>query len=81
LQEFQRTLTGSIELPTIEPTLKIKVTGKQSGTGHLDCEINITGNHMSERHEFLLKIDQSYLPALLSQLATVLREYPIRGTK
>jgi hypothetical protein len=81
LHEFQRTLKGSCELPTIEPTLRIKFVAKESATGHVDCEIDITGNHMSEHHQFLFDIDQSYLPGLLSQLTAVLREYPIRGRK
>ena len=79
LEEFQRKLVGSVELPTIEPTLCVKITARKSGTGHLDCEIDITGDHMSERHYFLFDIDQSYLPGLLTQLAVVLREHPIRG--
>ena len=81
LQEFQRTLNGSVELPTIEPTLQIKFAARQSGTGHLDCEIELTGDHMSESHRFLFDIDQSYLPGLISQLSAVLREYPIQGKR
>jgi hypothetical protein len=81
LGEFQRTLQGSVELPTIEPTLKIKFVARQSNTGHLDCEIDFTRDHMSERHHFVFDMDQSYLPGLLSQLATVLRDYLIRGAK
>ena len=81
LQQFQRTLVGSVELPTIEPTLQIKFVARKSGTGHLDCEIELTGNHMSERHRFLFDIDQSYLPGLISQLSAVLREYPFQDKK
>lgn len=78
LVEFQHKLVGSINLPTMEPTLGIKITTTNSGTGQLDCEIDITGNHISEQHHFVLNIDQSYLSGLLAQLAIVLREYPIR---
>jgi hypothetical protein len=56
LQEFQCTLKGAVELPTIEPTLRVKMTARKSDTGHLDCEVDITGNHMSERHHFLFDI-------------------------
>jgi hypothetical protein len=81
LREFHRLLTGFVELPTMEPTLRVKITARSSATGHLDCEVKITGNHMSERHRFLFEIDQSYLPGLLSQLTDILREFPIRGAK
>jgi len=81
LQEFQRTLKGSIELQRMEPELKIKIEEKKTSDGHLKCEVEITGNHMAERHRYILDIDQSYLPGLLSQLAAVLREFPIRDEK
>jgi hypothetical protein len=86
LEEFYRTLEGSVDLATMEPTLSVKLIAKKSGTGHLECKINLTKQYMSgrdyatERHDFSLVIDQSYLPGLLSQLTIVLRDYPIRGT-
>jgi len=79
LQEFYRKLEGSVELKTMEPTLKVKITSKKSMTGHLDCDVEITGDHMTERHHYRIDTDQSYLPGLISQLAAVLREYPIKG--
>jgi hypothetical protein len=81
LQEFSRLLTGSVELPTIEPTLRVKIEATGSRTGHLKCLVEITGDHMNEHHRFLLDSDQSYLPGLLAQLGTVLREYPIKNEK
>jgi hypothetical protein len=51
---------------------------KNSKTGHLDCTVAITGDHLSEEHRFSFGIDQSYLPGLLAQLGAVLREYPIQ---
>jgi hypothetical protein len=78
LQEFQKTLKGSVELPTMEPTLGVKIEGRKSATGHLNCKIAITGDYIAETHQFIFDIDQSYLLGLLSQLVSVLREYPIR---
>ena len=79
LEQLQNTLKGVVELPTIEPTLKIRIEGRRLSKGHLYCEVNITGDHLSEMHRFLFATDQSYLPRLLSQLASVLREYPIKS--
>jgi hypothetical protein len=81
LEAFQRTLKGSVELPTIEPTLAIKIEEQKSKTGHLNCEVQLTGEQMSEFHRYTFDIDQSYLPGLLGQLAAVLREFPIRNEK
>jgi hypothetical protein len=81
LQEFHSKLEGSVELPTIEPTLGVKIKAQKSSTGHLDCQVDITGEPIIERHHYLFDIDQSYLPGLSSQLAAILREYPIRGSK
>jgi hypothetical protein len=78
LETFRQTLKGAVELPTMEPALKVKIEGQKAATGHLDCEVSITGEHLSECHRFSFTTDQSYLPGLLSQLASVLREYPIK---
>src|SRR5215469_14139270 len=79
LEEFSRSLTGNIELPTIEPTLKVRIGATASRTGHLKCLVEITGDHINEHHRFSLDTDQSYLPGLLAQLAAVFREYPIKN--
>jgi hypothetical protein len=79
LAEFSRSLTGSVELPTIEPTLRVKIEATGSRTGHLKCLVEITGDHMNEHHRFSLDSDQSYLPGLMAQLGAVLRKYPIKN--
>jgi hypothetical protein len=78
LVAFQDRLSGRVDLATMEPTLKVAVEAKNSKTGHLDCTVAITGDHLSEEHRFSFGIDQSYLPGLLAQLGAVLREYPIQ---
>jgi hypothetical protein len=78
IEAFQRTLKGSVALPTIEPTLKVKIDGTPSVVGHFSVEVEITGEHMTEQHRFQFTSDQFYLPGLLTQLALVFREYPVR---
>ena len=77
LEKFQKTLIGTVELPTIEPELSVTITGK-GAQGHLNCEIRLTPDHLSEQHHFFVEADQSYLPGLITQLSAVLRAYPIR---
>ena len=79
VEAFQRELSGVVELPTMEPTLKIRFEGSGSANGHFACRIDLTGDHVSEVHRFLFQADQSYLPGLLAQLAVVLREHPVRN--
>jgi len=75
------TLKGHVELPTMEPTLKVTLEGLDSKTGHLGCVVSLTGDHLLETHRFSSEIDQSFLPPVLAQLASVLREYPIQDEK
>lgn len=81
LEQFQRTLKGCVELPTIEPTLSVKIESQGSATGQLTCEVALTGDQISERHRYMFSTDQSYLPGLISQLGSVLHDYPIRDGK
>ncbi len=81
IEAFQRTLEGKVELPTIEPNLKLEFEGRKGHTGHFDCRVSIAGDYISERHEFRFSSDQSYLPGLLAQLSAVLRTYPVREPK
>lgn len=81
LMTFQCTLKGRVDLPTMEPTLTIKIEGQKSNTGQLNCEVCLTGEHLRELHRYSLDIDQSYLPTLLAQVAAVLREFPIRNER
>src|SRR4051812_8765995 len=38
IEVFQRTLKGSVALPTLEPTLKVKMEGSTSAIGHFSAE-------------------------------------------
>jgi hypothetical protein len=78
LERFHSTLNGHVELGTVEPTLKVKIEAAGAKTGHLDCVVSLTGDHLAETHRFSFEIDQSYLPPVIGQLAAVLREYPIQ---
>jgi hypothetical protein len=82
LEAFSKTLKGSVELPTIEPELKVKIgEAKNDHYSHQNCEVEITGDHMTETHRFLFTTDQTYFPELLVQLSAILRQYPIRVEK
>jgi len=70
-------LAGEAELAGFEPNLK--VTLKMQRLGHLEAEVEITPDHLSQFHRFSLDLDQSYLPALISSCNAILVRYPTVG--
>lgn len=72
-------LVQIIELPTIEPNIGLKL--ERDNLGHIKGMLEITPDHMSEKHEYALDMDQSYLPGVISQCKMILTEYPIKGEK
>ena len=79
LEDISRTMSGKAELVPVEPNLYIKL--EMDKLGHVAMQVNITPEHMSQRHEFREQIDQSYLPGLIRQIKTVLQKYPIQGKR
>ncbi len=70
-------LSGEAELAGYEPDLK--VTLKMQRLGHLEAEVEITPDHLSQLHRFSLDLDQSYLSALISSCDAILARYPTVG--
>ena|SRR5215468_4101522 len=64
-------------LSPLEPELRVLI-GQIDRQGHLVLRVEITPDPVTQQHSFEFAIDQSYLPALLSEVNAVLREYPIR---
>lgn len=78
LAALHEAMRGTANLETMEEHLAASIDLKD-GKGSL--RVALTGDHLSERHEFIAEIDQSYLPALLSDLHRLFDEYPLRGNK
>ncbi|WP_175912153.1 hypothetical protein [Burkholderia sp. BCC1640] len=78
-ERLYESLSGVAKLDCIEPNLSVTLTAQT--VGHIDVQIDITPDHMLERHEFKESIDQSYLPAIISQCREILTEYPVRDPK
>ena len=69
-------LDGSAVLDCMEPNLSLRLTITSSGA--LTVDLSITPDQVTQSHQFMLDLDQSYLPQLISGLRAVLRRYPIR---
>ena len=80
LRILDKTLKGEAELNCVEPNLHIKLASSGS-RGHIESRIELTPDHMLERHEFRETFDQTYLAELLRDLDHVLRKYPIRSPR
>lgn len=69
-------LSGVAKLECMEPNLAVTLTART--LGHIDVQIRITPDEMSERHEFNASFDQSFLPAIINGCRGILGEYPLR---
>ena len=76
-EQIYTTLIGEAELPCMEPELELKLTA--AGLGHIKMEVDITPDNLTQQHHFIFDVDQSYLPALLTDCRRILTSYPIKG--
>ena len=76
-EKLYKNLEGEADLPCIEPNLSLKL--KASSLGQISMVVNITPDHMNQRHIFEFEIDQSYLPELISSCKKVLNRFKIKG--
>jgi hypothetical protein len=79
LERLYRTLSGEAVLESHEPNVRVRVT-VCDGAGHLNLRAEITPDHLIQGHWFEFAIDQSYLPAALAQLESILAQFPVRNT-
>jgi hypothetical protein len=78
-EELLKNLTGEAKLACMEPALS--ATLKSGSLGHITMEVSITPDHMTQSHRFQFQIDQSYLPPFVKQCQSILKAYPIRGSR
>jgi len=77
-QTLQRDLNGEAKLACIEPELSVSL---KCILGQIAMEVQITPDHMTQRHSFQFGIDQTYLIPLIDQCQSILDEYPIRNSR
>jgi hypothetical protein len=71
-------LKGEAVLASHEPYLQVQL--KMTTLGHVDVSVEITPDHLWQKHHFLMAADQSYLPRLVSSLDTILARFPVRNS-
>lgn len=77
IETMYKELKGKAELPCIEPDLSFALESK--GLGQIKMVAHITPDNLSQSHEFIFEIDQSYLLKLIADCKSILGKYPIKG--
>ena len=78
LAAMVETLQGEASLEPLEPELKMVF--KMQSRGHLEATVEITPDHLTQHHRFVVDADQSYLPALVASCDDILTRFPIKKT-
>ena len=73
LKKLHSIVQGEAALHCMEPYLKANVVLDKLGNGELI--VDITPDHLKEKHEFRFEVDQSYLPAVISDLKDIIDKY------
>jgi hypothetical protein len=64
-------------LSPLEPNLEVRLHVADR-VGHIQMTVNITPDHLNQKHELQFEIDQSYLPGVTAQCRTIIEQYPVR---
>ncbi|QVL30956.1 hypothetical protein KIH39_19170 [Telmatocola sphagniphila] len=78
LSNLEKILRGTAEFATMEGWLSIRVVGDGKGHMTFECELQDepgVGNTL----KFQLRLDQTFLPLLLSQLREAIAHFPVLG--
>lgn len=77
VEKLYKKLKGQAKLECIEPELSIELEAENRG--HIKMSVNITPDHMYQKHNFVFEIDQSFLPKLITDCKATLEKYPVIG--
>lgn len=78
LEVMATSLSGSAELSSLEPELKL-VLQYSDAQSHIEGKLEITADHLRESHSFALTISQKSLPEIIRQLQDIMAAFPPRG--
>ncbi len=77
LAALDRDVAGTAELACLEPALHAKIV---CGTlGHMEITVEITPDHMTQSHQFVFLMDQTYIPRVLADCKRIIERYPVIG--
>jgi hypothetical protein len=76
-EKIHKALKGVAEMPCMEPYLSVKLEAGE--LGHIKISVDITPDHLQQKHNFIFETDQSYLLGLISDCKVALEKYPLIG--
>ncbi len=77
LKPLYKNLKGKAQMLCMEPYLTIEL--EATSLGHIKMSVDITPDHLCQKHNFVFEIDQSYLPKLIFECEAIIKKYPIIG--
>ncbi len=75
-QVLYKSLKGTADLKTLEPNLNVHISAESGG--HIKVEVDITPDHLNQKHLISFDLDQSFLPSLINQIDKIIETFPIR---
>jgi hypothetical protein len=79
LEELYSTLRGEAVFDSMENWLRLRVQAEPSGRLHIDGKLLDRAGDGNELSFTIDRLDQSYLPAIIEDLAEILSRYPVIG--
>jgi hypothetical protein len=76
-EQLYQQLEGQALLEPLEPELRVALRYIDRA-GHLEGRVQITPDHMTQQHQFVFTIDQSFLPKLAADCRAILAKFPAR---
>ena len=70
--------TQEVELAPMEPELNVLIR-RVDRLGHFTMRVQITPDHLKQKHSFEFEIDQTYLSEIARQCRAIAAAYPVRG--
>jgi hypothetical protein len=75
LDQIHRQLEGKASLESHEPNLIVRIVASD-GHGHIAMTVDITPDHMTQRHHFEFSLDQTFLRDVARQCEAILNRFP-----
>jgi hypothetical protein len=76
IERLYSVLEGSAALNCLEPNLRVQLNAKTGG--HIELEICITPDDLTESHRFIDGFDQTFLPPVIKACKSILENLPVR---
>lgn len=69
LDKLYKDIEGKVSFFALESDFKIGMTGNK--LGQIELTIDISSDPLTQSHQFIFELDQSYLPSVVTQLKAV----------